>query len=144
MKFNLRSIALSLLAVGTFGMSFMSNVKVQSKLEPTPIQSNVELASTSTIAQLPLVQTDPINSQINSNPVSLPNLTYSFGGEEAHAYWAWVIRGGVWVIQAYNERDIKFRFPNSAQVSWGEASDICNRSSGKLVWRDNLKTCVNK
>jgi hypothetical protein len=37
-----------------------------------------------------------------------------------------------------------FIFPDDQPIEWNEASQICNRKYGRLIWRKNLKTCIKR
>jgi hypothetical protein len=92
------------------------------------------------------VQTFAIDPKIYKTSLAskLPSLSYSFGGENANAWVVPVFVGGYRIWKVYDERNVIYKFPDAARISWGAASDICNQSSGNLIWKDGLKTCMRR
>ena len=59
------------------------------------------------------------------------------------------MEGATYVIEGYeffktnNDGDL-FVVPDEFPQQWNEISQMCDRKNGKLIWRNNLKTCIPK
>jgi hypothetical protein len=161
----LKEVTLSTLGVCTFGVAYLSNFQITQNTKSVESTTIASLANPATIDNQGLITNIPksnigkvsylskdFGKNLPNSTLPLlgkvensPTVTYSFGGEVANAWWQRLaFNGGLYLIEWIDSRGVKYQFPNSTKISWNEASDICNRSNGKLIWKNNLKTCIDR
>jgi hypothetical protein len=167
MSRNFRSAFLAVIAIAGFGASFLSTFKVDNNVISDLKQQDQVISSVNAKSAL---QSPTMESVVNQSEIILPAFTldaipkfsYNFGGEKANAaVWNpnWtkpLVQGVTYVyngvtavvtlVSGYQminttQNDI-FSVPNNLPMEWNEASDLCNRKYGTLIWRNNLKTCI--
>jgi hypothetical protein len=113
------------------------------------------------------ISTNPdgtIKLQLNKSlipTIQTPSLPSISIGEPAEAGigsvlrvgFRYTIRGIDYIVFMYNSKtlydevnkgDDKFTIPDNVPMEWSEASQMCDRVYGKLIWRNKMKTCIKR
>jgi outer membrane murein-binding lipoprotein Lpp len=113
-------------------------------------------------------------STLFQSPITEPSKPFqlSFGGEAAEArlpkikvpvnmpdgkkIWVWAdktvtglgLADAAWRVVSFfggKSENVYFIIANEVPIEWGEAWHLCNRQyNSKLVWQNNLKTCIKR